>query len=788
MIRSYFLVAWRSILRHRLFSFINVFGLSLSIALGLVILRHVIGVLRYETFNPNRHHVYRILSHIRSGEKGNWTLASTPLPLKESLEGRLGIEKVVRVYPCVREEASAAGKKIAVSTCFTDNSFLSTMGLTLQSGGRKTALSEARSAIVSSEAATKFFGATDPVGQTLNFETLGSFVVAGVIKQPEHGTHIQFDVFLSEATIGILQNVNVLPRNLNSWNSFQTAYTYVLLGENAHISQLKTVLESISKKINSSSNDGTLLFETQSLTSVTPGSDDIGNDIGSPSTWGKLMAEIAVGLIIVIAACFNYTNLTLARSLSRTKEIGIRKINGASRKQVFAQQITEALVVSYLALGFGRIIEGILYDAGIFNWPEGTLDITEVICVLAFTTFVGVLGGLLPALMLSSFKAIQMLRKLTTEKIMGSMSLRKGLIVFQFTISLVILIFMTVFHSQFLFMESVDPGFRMDDVLSVSVNRKDYPVLKSEVARLNGVRAVAAVSDNFGRHATGRVEVQAGEKSPFNINYFFVDEGVVNVSNLKILYGKNFGAIEPAHEQEIIVNEAAASLFGFKDIHEAIGEQVVLDDSIKVSISAVIQNFYSEGVGISHRPLVLRHRINSCRIVNMIVDKEARANTETNVRQMLKRISPDALPDVFWLKEQHEQRYGEMGSVSMLGLITFMAISITCLGLLGLVVYNVETRRKEISIRKVIGANVRHLLFILSKGFASLLLIAGCIAIPIAWIGSELFLMNFANRIQVGIVIPLLSFVGLFLMGMSIIMSQVIRTAIENPVKNLANE
>ncbi|MEJ1238023.1 ABC transporter permease [Chryseolinea sp. T2] len=788
MIRSYFLVAWRSIVRHRLFSFINVFGLSLSIALGLVIMRHVIGVLRFETFNPNRHDIYRLLSHIQSGEKGNWTLASTPLPLKESLEGQLGIERVVRLYPSVTEEASAAGKRITVSTAFTGPSFLSTMGLSLQSGVNEAALSEARSAIISGETAKKFFGDIDPVGQTLTFETLGSFIVSGVIKQPDYGTHIRFDVFLSEATIAMLENVHLLPQNLTSWNTFQSAYTYVLLGPNAHISQLNSVLESIGKKINSSSNNGTLSFETQPLTSVSPGSDEIGNDIGSPTTWGKLMAEIAVGLVIVVAACFNYTNLTLARSLSRTKEIGVRKINGASRKQVFTQQIAEALLVSYLALGFALIIESLLYDAAIFSSPEDPLDVTEIIFVVTFTTFVGVLGGLLPALILSSFKAIEMLRKLTTEKIMGSMSLRKGLIVFQFCISLIVLIFMMVFHSQFSFMESVDPGFRMDDVLSVATNRKDYVALKSEFVRINGVKAVAAASDNFGGHATGRVQVNVREKSPFTINYFFVDEGIVEVSNLKILSGRNFDVIEPVAEREIIVNEAAVNLFGIRDIQQAVGERVVLDDSIKVTISAVIKNFYSEGVGISYRPLVLRHRMNSNRVVNLVVDKQARANTETSVRQILKRISPEAVPDIFWLKERHQQRYGEMGSVSMLGVITFMAISITCLGLLGLVVYNVETRRKEISIRKVIGASVRHLLYILSKGFASLLIIAGGIAIPIAWIGSELFLMNFANRIQLGVLIPLLSFAGLFLLGLSIIMSQVLRTALENPVENLANE
>jgi putative ABC transport system permease protein len=272
------------------------------------------------------------------------------------------------------------------------------------------------------------------------------------------------------------------------------------------------------------------------------------------------------------------------------------------------------------------------------------------------------------------------------------------------------------------------------------------------------------------------------------MNYYFIDGAVIPLSGLTLVAGNNFPQESPVHEHQLIINQKAAEVLGFETATSAVGETVWIEDSVELTIVGVVRDFYNEGVGNTVRPLALRNKAGSYNTLHLSITQSAEATVVADIEKAWKKIYPDRPFNYVWLRKQHEERHAEMGSVSVLGFLAFMAVTIASLGLLGLVVYTVETKRKEISIRKIIGASVRQLMILLSKGFAVLILISGAIAIPVSYVLSELFLWNFANRIQFALWIPAVSFFFLLTIGLSMILSQTYKASSENPVKNLRSE
>ncbi|MEO8472667.1 MAG: ABC transporter permease [Chryseolinea sp.] len=793
MLQNYLLTAWRNLYKNKLFSFINVFGLALSVSLAIAILAHVLDIMRYDSFHPEKEKIYRVISNIKSGTSGEWTLASTPLPLAAMLSKRDDVfDAVVSLYPCEIADATAEDDKpISVTGVFTQNAFFDVFGFDLISGSKKMVLSKPSEIVISQPAAERIFGHINVVGKYLTLGKLGRFEITGVLRKPNAKSHINFDVLISSNAIANLEANKILPARSEKWDSFEFAYTYVRLGKHHSRSDLDFELQSISSEINRPGNSGSLALRPQSLTSITPTSDDLYRDIGSGVTWGKMMAEVGVAMVIVLSACFNYTNLSIARALTRMKEIGLRKVVGATRFQIFSQYNIEAVLVAFIALFFAQIMLALLVELDVFDQSSYlSLDATSIFAMLLMTVLIGLLAGTLPAWILSSFKAVRLLKNVVSEKLVAGLTLRKILIVFQFSISLIILIFMVTFHSQFSFMAEVDPGYRMSGILSVPCGVKSYETLSTKLKQLGEVEQVSASSDQFGRYPSGRVSVSTERSADkrFDINYYFVNRDVIPVSGLTLVAGTNFPEHESAIEAEVIINEKAGELLGFKNPYDAIGQHISLQDSLDVSVSGVVRNFYNEGVGISYRPLVLRHKIGSYHNVNIVVTPGNDSLVVAKIEKAWKEIYPDQAFTYVWLKKQHDERHADMGSIDLLGFLAFMAISIASLGLLGLVVYTVETKRKEISIRKINGANVSQLILLLSRGFLMMIAISGCIGVPVAVIGGELFLMNFVNRVSVGLLNPLLSFMALFLLGLSMILTQTYYASRENPAKNLRNE
>lgn len=786
MLKNYIKIAWRNLWKHKLFSFINIFGLALSLSVCMMVMVQVKDDLSFDLFHPSPDRTYRILTDIVENKNNRqYKLASTPLPLKNVLSQQTDmIEATVQIYPAFKGKAGYGDMELKINGAFTDPSFFKVFGFKLSSGNEKKALELPNGIILSSETASRFFGKNNPIGKILSLEKMGVFQVTGVMEKPAGKSHIAYDAYVSSLAIAQLEKAKALPERQNTWNSMNDSYTYVLLKDNGSSKNLNQLLQQISLKSELKTGDGKIHFISQPLSKITPGTEGIHNEIGKGTVWAKLLTVAGVGFVILLAACFNYTNLTIARALTRAKEVGIRKVSGARRYQIFLQYIIEAVLIALLASAFACL--------GLVQFkPDFHFNLQLLLSVILFTILTGAVAGGLPAWILSAFKPVNVLKSISTQKLFGNLSLQKGLMIFQFSLSILFIIFLSAYYRQFSFVETLEPGFYSKNILTIPSSRKDK-VFSEEISNISGVERISRTSENFGIRGSGTIQVflqkPAGTQGVL-CDIYFIDAGIIPLHRLKLLAGLNFPDNEEfVEEKYVVINEKATEVLGFKNLPAAIGETVWLNDSTEVEIIGVIKNFYDEGAARSITPLLLRNRSDAFNYLNIGVNVGNKEQVLKQISSVWNELNPHAPFEYEWLDEKIAQRENQSDAYSFMGFLAFISITIATLGLLGLVIYTVETRRKEISIRKVMGASVNQLMFLLSKGFLKLLLIAGLIAMPIGYVVSFFFLQNFANRVPFGLGTLLLSFLFLLAIGMITILSNTYKASAANPVKNLRTE
>ncbi|MEO5595327.1 MAG: ABC transporter permease [Chitinophagaceae bacterium] len=796
MIKSYLKVALRSFQKNKLVSFINIFGLGLSMSVGLMIMIRLQDALSYDRFHPNPERIFRVTSNYKKKTGEQWKMASTPLPLYKRLQTNFSsIDKVIVVYPAFNGKASADGKEIYLNGAFTESSFFQVFGFSLAAGDPATALQKPNTIVISAITAEKFFGKQNAIGKVFIMENGQNFIVSGVMNKAPGKSHLNYDVYASCSSVTGMEKNKILPEKLTDWFAFDASYTYVLLKKGLTVKTLNNELRTVGAELNSINPNGISAFETQSLSKITPGNESLYHD-NSGSSWMKFYFEIGVGFIILLAACFNYTNLTTARALTRAKEVGIRKVTGAKRSQIFLQYIIESVMLAFLALSFAWILLSFIIEYAPFNdgyefIPSSfRYNIIMVAWSIGFALFTGLLAGAAPAWILSSFKPVRVLKNLSTAKIFGKVSLQKTLIVFQYSLSLTIIIFLFAFYQQFAHLAAADPGFKRDNVLVVPLNGLDEHIATQQIATVNGVHAVSAMSASFGSHFSGMsMPVWTGTKTDaIAINYLYANAAFIRDMQLKLLAGNNFPTDETGKEKYILINEQAAFGLGFKDYNKAIGQLLWINDSSKLEISGVLKNFNYENAGMPVRALAFRNKKNANGYLYISTDSRDKIAQADRIQQSLKTIAPKQVFTLSWLNEDWARSNSQTATISLLGYIAFMVIAIASLGLMGLVIYTVEIKRKEISIRKILGADKKQLVRMLSNGFVKLLFIAGSIAVPIGYATGYLFLQNFSNRSNFGIITAILCFLFLLVTGLITIVSQTYRAATANPVKDMRME
>ncbi|MBK6902913.1 MAG: ABC transporter permease [Saprospirales bacterium] len=802
MIQNYIKIALRNIFRHRLFSLINIFGLALAIGICLLIILLVKDAYSYDKFHPEGERVYRLLTHADRKAGRSESYASSPFIMAQTLLEQM--PQAEAWCPLVRTfngELRLEGKAFDFGGMFAGPAFFDLFGFELAEGDPASALTEPNSIVLTDEMATRISKDTSPLGMVLEvggYET--PFRVTGVLKPFAGKTHLDFMALGSLSTQLALERMPDAYNITANWQNYYMTYNFLRLKSRADKEAVEAALNRIASAqyagLELESRDAGYRFSLQPLAKITPGA-QLSNTIGSGMPLFLIWFLAALGVILILSASFNYTNLTIARSFQRTKEVGVRKVLGATRGQVFGQFISEAVVMSLFALLLAYpIMKFARYEfeqLSIATSMDMRLeeDWQLYVLFLLFTLVVGFSAGLLPALALSRIRPAAILQKLQNTKLLQRIGLRKALITVQFTITLILLITMTIAWKQSTHAISVNFGFDKPSILVVELQGQPFEKAAAALGQVRGVENLSGISFPMGTWRDGSSDVRTESNAErTGVRDYDIDHRYLDQFGIELVAGENFPD-NPAQQGELfaIVNETFVSQFNLGQASEAIGRPLILGDSTNVVIRGVVKDFPYKPAVYAMEPLLLRYNPAQWGVLNLGLSVGDTPATLAALENAWEKLAPDDPFQAQFFDQLVRENYDEpMDLVRVVLFFGILGMVIASLGLLGMVTYAVETRAREISIRKVMGASAVQIVLMLSKAYLLLFCIAAAIAIPVSFLLGNQMLQFFSDRISWS--------AGLFLPGVLLLMavaaltvcSQTIRAALANPVESLRSE
>ncbi len=792
MLKNYTLVALRNIKRNLAFTTINVVGLAISMAICLLIIATIDDQTSYDEFNAERDNIYR-LKHKRLNDVNLW-LATTPLPLVDKLTNEYtGLEEVVPLRRGFSGEIIDNGKAITLSGYYTNPEAIALFGLELEQGDKSTALVEPNTVVLRNDIAEKFFRDKDPIGQELVVGDLGPFKVTGVLKEIPGKTHVSFEALASYSTVASFEKQGKLSESLNDWDKLSSAWIYFKFGSGTSPENLQDELDRWADENYDEDSEYDVIFGMQKMTNITPGP-LMGNQIGQSMPNFFIYGLVVLAILIMTCAAFNYANLTTARALTRFKEVGVRKVMGSTKSQVVIQFVIEAVLVSLFSLVIAIGLLTLLIPAfeslsmsSLLEWKLNP-DTKVYVQFLIFSLLTGLFTGFFPSLYMSSVKPINALKGMNGPK-MSKIGLRKSLIVTQLVISIVLIISATLVHRQIKFMITKDYGFAKADIVNIDLQGQDYDLLRPELEKLSFVQLVSGANNipSIGRHDDIVVRQNVTDEE-VKYNFFSVDENYIENLKLELIAGSNFTPGQ-TEEREIIINEEAVESFGYETAEDAIGGNLILEDSTNVNIVGVVKNYNFMILYMDIKPLLLRYNPEEFEWAQVKVSGANRIEELKQLENTWAGFDPNHDFEYKYFDEQIEEFYAVFYDiVYIVGLISILSIVIAGMGLLGIATYSIQTRLKEVGIRKILGADGRTLVFILGKSFFIMIIVSTLIGSLISFFGNKAWLELFAYRISFGFDIIGIAFLFILVVGGLTIGTQTWKAMRTNPAEILRNE
>ena len=801
MLKNYVKVAIRNLLKNRSFSFINIFGLAIGMSVCLVLIMLVADQKNNDRYNSNRDSIYRITHNRINTDEFVSLFATTALPLADKLTSEYDdVEYAVRIRRGFGTDwvGIEQNVNIPIGGFFVDPEFIDLFQLEMLAGDARTALKKPNSVVLKEKTALKLYGETDVLGKIITVGELGDYIVTGVLKDNKEQSHIKFEALASLSSLTQLEEQDSLLRStVNNWKNRTAGWVYLQLKEDVEVATVEDHLAAINIEIYSDMEDYQHKFSLQALTKISPGP-LMGNEIGPflPLIFVYFLSGLA--FVVMLSASFNYMNLSIERALTRAKEVGIRKVSGATKPQLIIQFLTEAILLSFAAL---LISHGILFllkpaftqlhFSQLLQWNLRQ-DSEVFMYSVAFSLVIGLLAGLIPALTLASFQPSQVLKDLSSIKLFSKLGLRKFLIVAQFSLSLIFIISASLVFNQLQSMISADFGFKTADIINVQLNNTSYKQLKTELEKYPQVVNITSASHI---PAAGTTQSHALKKNweddvELEMPYYNVDENYINTLDLELIAGTNFEHLEES-ANEIIINEKALETYDLGNPHEAIGQYLIdADDSISMKIVGVLKNYNHQMLIVEMAPMMLRFKPEETNMAMVTFLPDLGKQGDTIIEEAYAAVNPGLIVDYEAFETQlvfyYNLLFGDI--VTVTGIATALALIIACLGLLGMATYTIETKTKEVGIRKVLGATSKQLVIQLSKGFISILLIAIVVAVPIAYFLNNLWLQEFAFRVPISFGVIGFGVLILLALGFITIGSQTYRATTINPVDHLRNE
>lgn len=800
MFNNYLKIAFRQLHKHKLFSALNIFGLATSMSVCMLVIMALRDQYGYDKFHKNGDRIYRVISD--KAEK-NMPLktahyATAPLslldPLKENypfIEQATHVVQLGGDFKINGKTYPSEGRGFAV-----EQAFLEVFSFGWVAGEQATALTQPRSIVLTETTAKRLFPESEALGTTVQLAELGDFLITGIIPDPPHRSHIRFDFLMSYPSISSFTKAEQEKVGIHGFDEIWRGHTYLLLAKKANRAMLDQALAEQALAYSDRNEKENFLFESQALGDVMP-SRDLSNEIGTGTPHIVLYFLLALGLIIILSACFNYMNLSVARSIKRAKEIGVRKVIGARKQDIVLQFLGEAMLISLLAFGVAVCLLEFLIPAFFALDPfVSTIFVLDkswsnYLIFFGFSLLVGVVAGLFPAFNISAYEPLQAIQQLTNIKLFSRIGIRKALITVQFALSLVFILAVIIVLKQQNHVLKADLGQNIKGVLNVRLQGTDYDVFSQKVSQIKGVEAVSFSS----------VVMLTGENND-EMAYFnnqqdsmqlfqnYISRNFLDNMGMELVAGKNFpDNANSQGEQFIILNETAVKRMGYALPSEAVGQPIKVDTTSLVVIG-VAKDFHHDNIWFSPiQPFGLRSKNSAAYNANIRLSANHTQETVAAIHKVWDEISPDVSWTAFFLDERvyFMSKFFRMGS-SIIGFVGFLTIIIACLGLLGMVIYTVEGKVKEVGIRKVLGASEGNIVWQLSKGFLLLLGISIAIAVPITLFVANLWLNNFLLRITVSPWIIGSGIGILLLLGLATVVSQTFWAARTNPVVSLRSE
>ena len=808
MLNNYLKVGLRNIIRYKVFSFINVFGLAIAMSVCLLVIQLLVDQYSYDSFHPNKDRVFRVLSQ---RPYSDMPMASTPPSLATTLsEGYATVDVATSLIIGVGGDAVTNSKSIEMRGFFGDENFFKVFGFGLDAGDKYSALSAPQSIVISRKVAKALFRDEEALGKTVQFYDRGlhylkrgkdsapvdwgTFTITGVFNDDTKKSHLKFDVLMSSATRKML----IADGKTGGDDGWDDAFNYVLVSEGKSEAALNETLNGLfERKFKMIEELKDFRLFAQPLTSITPGI--MVNQ--PPSFQLSITMYYVIGFIaiaIILSASLNYTNLSMARALTRLKEIGIRKVTGAHRRDLILQFLSESLITTFLSLSIAILLLMFLRPAFASLWLNRYLEIEltwspiVLLYFIAFALIIGIVAGMYPALHLSRYQPIKAIKNDRFSGV-GKLGMRKTLSVIQFVVSLFFVVTSLLIYTQYEYFKRFDYGFKPDGIVNVSLQGNDFYRIAESLGSVVGVESISASEYVPGTGRTSGRDInnpQGGD--PINFRILAANDAFIPTIGLKIIAGRNLSPSTDSISHSIVINETGARMLGFKNPADAVGATVIQTwEKVPLEVVGVVKDFWAALPigGDPLAPLFIQNIPHNFSYANIKIDSRNTSETLAQLERLWKRA--DLLHPFkydFYEEDLRSTHEGIHDVVSIVGLLAFIAVIVACLGMLGMAMYTAERKRKEVGIRKVLGANGTSIALLLSKEFVLVLFISICIGAPLSYFVNNIWLQVFRNRAPFTIDIVVDAVFILFALGLMVIGSQSIRASRVNPVESLKVE
>ncbi len=797
MLQSYLKIAFRTLVRNKAYASINVLGLALGIACGLLIFTIVTYHLSFDTFHKDADRVYRIYMTFNTPDGLGQTPGAT-LPLGKAIQNDLTFfEKTARISihdnTILSVNTSSETKKFREKwgVMFADPAILDILNFPLVQGDPKTALAEPNTALITENIAHKYFGGENPIGKIIRFEAKIDCKITGILKNIPDNTDFHAEIFISYPTLFAYDKD--YKESQDEWGNVSSSDNlFVVLKPSVSVATVENALVGTVKKYYDKRDAAVIRFRMQPLNNI-HFNPDLNGFIAKRNLWALSL----ISVFLIVTACVNFVNLATAQALNRSREVGVRKVLGSLPSHLFWQFIAETALITIAALMLAYLLAYLtLPFLNQLLETQMQINLFTNVSLLGFTILLAILvvflSGSYPGLVLAGFEPIKALKGKLNQSSVGGFPLRRILVVAQFAIAQMLIIGTVVIANQMNFSKKADLGFNKDAVVMLTVPETDLnkmTTLKNRIAQMANVESVslcyqAPASDNYSQSSM-RYEGRT-EPEKFQVNRKLADANYVPAFGLKLAAGRN---IFPADTvREYLVNETLVHKLGFKNPQDIVGKSITINDH-KAPIVGVVHDFHNVSFHAAIQPIAIMSSYQNYQNLAVKINLSQVKTTLSELETIWNQIYPSYVYESQFLDERI-RRFYELEEIilQLIQVFTGIALVIGCLGLYGLVSFMAVQKTKEIGIRKVLGASIGSLLWLFGKEFSRLIVVAFVIAAPVAWYVMNGWLQDFQYRIQIGVGIFAMSIGFTLLVAVLTVGYRSIRAALTNPVKSLRSE